>query len=544
MALMNWTAHFATGIEIVDQQHQHLVKLINESAPILALSYQKNAVNASQLLDALTEYAVHHFQTEDELMQAAGIDSRHHKHHKDTHGEFANTVISMRQLYENGDRVTGSELLGFLANWLIFHILGEDQDMAKQIKAINDGATPAEAYQSIQHDSIDPKQNALTQALIDLYALMTEQNRHLLEANLELQENREHLEEIVTKRTQDLETARYAAETANRARSAFIANLSHEIRTPMNAIVGLTRSLHDEITEPGQKNKLERIDSSTQQLLGIINDLIDISRLESEQLSLEPLDFDLRQIIEHINLAQSEKARQKGLLFTASLPEKIPALLHGDPIRITQIINNFVSNAIKFTQEGSVQLRIELLPSEQADLLNLLCEVEDSGIGIPPEQANQIFQPFEQLDQSTRRRFSGTGLGLAICQQLAHMMGGDIKVSSQPGQGSTFSFSIPLSTVGEHYLPTATSENKSQEKMTPLKIDWQTVRMTLFGLTHLLADDDVQSITLWRTHADLLKAAFGEQAVLLENELNLFNFETALKLAESCLQELPGKLNH
>lgn len=540
MALMNWNAYFVTGIDIVDLQHQHLVNLINESAPILALSYQKNPEAAGELLNALTEYAVYHFKTEDELMRNFGIDSRHHQHHLEIHGEFARTITHMREFYEQGETVTGGELLSFLANWLVFHILGEDQAMARQIHAIEAGESPSNAYETMAADQNAPAHNALTQALVDLYALTTEQNRHLLEMNQELQEHRDHLEELVNKRTIDLEAARKTAEMANRAKSAFIANLSHEIRTPMNAIVGLTWTLQTETSDPVQKGKLEQVSNSTQQLLGIINDLIDISRIESAQLSLEMLDFDLRQIVDHIIANHAGKARQKGLTFTTQLPEKIPALLHGDPVRIAQIISNFVSNAIKFTAHGRIELHISLQAGSTPEQIILHGTVEDSGIGISPAQCKLLFQPFEQLDQSTRRRFGGTGLGLAISQRLAEMMGGKVGVSSQPGQGSVFRFEVPLTTVG-----ISTQMEKAQSKgllsEDPAMVDWTVIEAALLGLNRLLAEDDIQSISLWREHAGMLKAAFDEPALQLEEELNHYNFETALLMVQDFLGKLPDK---
>lgn len=537
MALMNWNAYFVTGIGIVDSQHQHLVKLINESAPVLALSFKHNPEKAGELLDALIDYAVYHFNSEDDLMRHYAIDPRHYQHHSAVHADFAKRISHMRLLYERGESVSGGELLGFLANWLISHILGEDQNMARQIKAIEAGQSPSESFNSKNGEQNAPSLEALSKALVDLYALMTEQNQHLLELNHELQEHRDHLEELVAQRTADLESARQAAETANRAKSAFIANLSHEIRTPMNAIVGLTWTLQEQSQDPEQKGKLAQVSNSTQQLLSIINDLIDISRLESKQLTLEPLDFSLRQIIDHIVANHAGKARQKKLSFTTALPEEMPALLHGDPLRIAQIISNLVSNAIKFTEQGRIQLKIRLAPGSNPEQTLLLGSVEDTGIGIPAAQCEQLFQPFEQVDQSTRRRFGGTGLGLAISQRLANLMDGKIGVSSQAGQGSIFWFEIPL---------TAASSTQSSQLLVneiaetdPSSLDWKAVELALLGLTHLLAEDDIQSINLWRENAWLLKAALGERAGRLEEELNHYNFEIALAMAEEFLDELP-----
>lgn len=534
MALMNWNDYFVTGIDIVDEQHRQLVKLVNESAPVLALSYKRNPDKAGELLDALTNYAVYHFKTEGELMRQAGIDPRHCEHHQGIHGDFAASITSMRVLYEQGESVTGGELLGFLANWLVFHILGEDQTLARQVNAIRAGQTASEAYEQAVSEQNNPANNALTLALVDLYALMTEQNRQLLEMNQELQTHRDNLEELVAQRTHDLEKARQAAETANRAKSAFIANLSHEIRTPMNSIVGLTWSLQEESKDPSQKSKLEQVSNSTQQLLSIINDLIDISRIESSQLSLEPLDFDLRQIIHHLVANLAGKARQKGLEFITRLPEEIPALLHGDPVRIAQIIGNFTSNAIKFTEQGQIEIRTAIHPGSQPSEVLLEVAVADTGIGISAEQCALLFEPFEQLDQSTRRRFGGTGLGLAISQRLATMMRGVIHVESQPGQGSIFTVSLPLTIVSQAATQASPLDQGKENNRAP-RLDWPLIEATLHDLCRLLAEDDIQSIKLWREHASLLKTAFAEQALHLEEELSHYNFQNALAITSNLL---------
>ncbi len=540
MPLINWNDYFVTGIKIVDEQHRHLVALINESAPVLALSFKSNPDKAGELLDALTEYAVYHFKTEDELIRQAGIDQRHYEHHPGIHGNFAATITSMRKLYEQGEKVTGGELLGFLANWLIFHILGEDRHMAWQLRAIQAGKTPAEAYDSATDDQNNPANSLLTQALLDLFALMTKQNQHLLEMNQELQAHREHLEDLVAQRTIDLEAARISAETANRAKSALISNLSHEIRTPMNAIVGLTWTLQEESRDTAQKSKLEQVSNSTQQLLCIINDLIDISRIESAQLALEPLDFDLRQIIDHLVANHAGKARQKGLSFVTKLPENVPALLHGDPVRIAQIISNLTSNAIKFTVTGGIEICINLKQGSQLENVLLEVDVVDSGIGISPDESALLFEPFEQLDQSTRRRFGGTGLGLAISQRLAGMMGGHVSVRSDIGKGSVFSLKIPL-TAASHAVSSHNTSSSQRSFPKDTQLEWAVIEAALLGLNRLLAEDDIQAISLWREHEDQLKAAFRCQAKQLENDLGQYNFESALNITQELLSSLPEK---
>ena len=539
MALMNWNEHFVTGIEIIDSQHLGLVKMINDSAPILALSYKRNPTHADKLLDMLTDYAIFHFKTEGELIRKYAIDSRHTTHHFSAHQEFADSVVSMRALYQRGETLTGGTLLSFLANWLVFHILGEDQSLARQIRAIEAGATPATAYEHDNSCNNDPSNDALTQALIDLYALMTEQNRHLLEMNQELQEHREHLEDQVKERTKQLEQARDAAESANRAKSAFISNMSHEIRTPMNAIVGLTWVLHEQSTDPLQKGKLQQVRSATQQLLSIINDLLDMSSIESEQMLLEPLDFDIRHVAQHAIAAQMARAELKGLRLVISEMPNMPALLHGDPVRIGQIISNFLSNAIKFTSAGQITLELSLTPATPGNVTQLRCAVRDQGIGIAADQMDGIFQPFQQADPTTRRRFGGTGLGLAISKRLVDMMGGKIGVTSKVNQGSLFWFEIPLTVTNGNHESLLAPEIAIQLSSATPNIDPQLTREVLQHLIKLLAEDDIQALSLWREKNSLLRPALGQSASRLEGELNNYNFEAALALAQASMDNLP-----
>ena len=256
----------------------------------------------------------------------------------------------------------------------------------------------------------------------------------------ELARHRHHLEGLVARRTAELASAMTAAEAANQAKSAFLANMSHEIRTPMNAIVGLTHLLRRDVRDAGQQARLLKVSDAAKHLLGIINDILDFSKIEAGKLTLEDTDFSLDQLINGVVGLMEEKLREKGLALCREIDPALDGVLRGDPTRLSQVLLNYLSNAIKFTERGQVTLRVRLLEARHDSLL-LRFEVEDSGIGIPADRLPRLFQSFEQADGSITRKYGGTGLGLAISRRLAELMGGDVGAESRPGQGSTFWFS-------------------------------------------------------------------------------------------------------
>jgi len=258
-------------------------------------------------------------------------------------------------------------------------------------------------------------------------------------ANAELERHRHHLEDLVGERTRQFEAAKDAAEAASRAKSAFLANMSHEIRTPMNAIVGLNHLLQRDIVDPRQRARLAKSSDAAQHLLAIINDILDLSKIEAGRLSLEQTDFELSKVLDDVAGLMRDKAADQGLQWALQIDPRLPRVLHGDPLRLGQILLNFTSNALKFTEQGSISLTVDLLARTE-ETATVRFVVRDSGVGIDAETLPRLFHAFEQADTSTTRRYGGTGLGLAICQRLAHLMAGRIGVDSQPGAGSTFWF--------------------------------------------------------------------------------------------------------
>ncbi len=271
-----------------------------------------------------------------------------------------------------------------------------------------------------------------------------------------LEEQRDHLDETVGRRTAELAAARDQAELANRAKSSFLANMSHEIRTPLNAILGLTHILKRDITEERQRAQLEKIGKSGQHLLEIINDILDISKIEAGKLQLESADFQIGPIVDAVCAQVAHKAEEKGLELVADIAG-IPHALKGDGLRLKQILLNFMSNAVKFTERGSVALRAVALPSRPDEPL-IRFEVRDTGIGMDPQVLEQLFTPFTQSDASTTRKYGGTGLGLAISRKLVELMGGRIGATSTPEGGSTFWFEVPLLRSSLAYVRPAAAE--------------------------------------------------------------------------------------
>ncbi len=259
----------------------------------------------------------------------------------------------------------------------------------------------------------------------------------------ELLQYRNHLEELVTARTAELGAAKDAAEQASRAKSAFLANMSHEIRTPMNAIIGLTHLAEHHTQNSEQLDRLRKVADAAHHLLSIINQILDISKIEAGKLELIPVDFQLSRILDNTSELVLDHLQSRGLQFHQEIDPALPPILHGDPLRIGQILLNYLSNAAKFTESGSISITVSLVLAEEESLL-VRFAVTDTGIGIAPEHQGRLFNAFEQADNSTTRRFGGTGLGLAIAQRLARLMGGDTGLISQPGQGSTFWFTARL----------------------------------------------------------------------------------------------------
>jgi len=306
--------------------------------------------------------------------------------------------------------------------------------------------------------------------------------RALREVNDDLNRHRQHLEELVMERTAELVEAKVAAEAASRAKSAFLANMSHELRTPMSGVMGMLELARRRMGDPQGLDHLDKAKTAAANLLRVLNDILDLSKIEAERMVLEDAPLQISGIVANLVSVLGHKAEEKGLRLEIDVPGDLARLpLEGDPLRLGQILLNLAGNAIKFTEHGRVRLSARIV-EEAPETVRVRFEISDTGLGIDPEAQRRIFAAFEQADNSMTRKYGGTGLGLAICKRLVELMGGEIGVESAPGQGSTFWFSVPLRRrMPDAVPPTATFESGGAERE---------LRRSYAGARVLLAEDE------------------------------------------------------
>ncbi|NTV68772.1 MAG: response regulator [Azonexaceae bacterium] len=308
--------------------------------------------------------------------------------------------------------------------------LGSLTDTAQYVAESKDYTRHAKIYSD---DEIGHLGNAFNTMLTEI-----------AERDGQLADQRDHLEDTVQERTQALSLAKEAAEAASRAKSTFLSNMSHELRTPMNAIIGMTYMLRRNNQDPTQMDKLGKIDNAANHLLQLLNDILDLSKIDADRMTLEQTPFMVDALALELASLLEPRAESARLRFILDIDSRLKSLLLlGDPLRLQQVLLNLAGNAIKFTERGEVRV-VARIAEEDGESVLLELSIWDTGIGIAPEAVERIFNPFEQADGSTTRKYGGTGLGLPICQRLVHLMGSEIQVVSTPGAGSVFTFTVRL----------------------------------------------------------------------------------------------------
>lgn len=472
-----WNKNFESGIEVIDTQHKQLVKLLN--VLVSHLAFQSEAPEITKVFDELKAYTAYHFSTEEKIWHEHFRNDSWEELHQKGHADFIAKVLEIKggELHKNPDVVI-EEIVSFLTHWLAMHIIESDKRMAKVVLALPSGMS-LEECKVIANQEMEGATRVLIETVMGMYDTlahrtiqMTREISRRIKAEQDLQ---------VTQR--ELIRLKDEAIAANAAKSTFLANMSHELRTPLNGIMGMINFAQQRMSDPTGYDQLDKAKHAADHLLAVINDILDISKIEANKLSLETTRFNLANVLESTNSMVGYKARAKGLDFVIDAPfELLNQTLLGDPLRLGQILINLTGNAVKFTRKGQVKVIIrELDNSESSSSVAMRFEVKDSGIGVPQEAQTSLFSSFQQADASTTRKYGGTGLGLAICKQLVQLMGGKIGLVSKPDFGSTFWFELELPKGGDELADEEVVFFEDAEK---------TLIAEFSGVRILVAEDD------------------------------------------------------
>ena len=361
--------------------------------------------------------------------------------------------------------------------------------------------------------------------------------------HLELAHHRQALELMVHERTRELAAARDEAETANRAKSAFLANVSHEMRTPMNHIVGFAHLLEDEQRSEQARDWLREIRQATGSLLRLVDGLLEVSRAESGAIAVREDPFVLADPIGRAVGALREAAAAKGLALETELAPGLPSALRGDPQRIEQVLFSLLSNAVKFSERGRVTLRVRPAASHP-DAVSVRFEVEDQGVGMGEEDLARVFLDLTQADESATRRHGGLGLGLTLARRLVGLMGSEIDVRSEPGVGSTFGFTLRLALAEDRIAPPPKVDAPAVGRPDPgasvAPPDLPRVREVVDRLWKLLEDSDMHAVSTWNASSTVLAPLLGSRLGAFREAMADYDFDAALELLREVAGEPPA----
>ncbi len=425
-----WNHNFETGIDEVDQQHRRLVDLLNML--VSHLIFQSDTPELNSIFEQLKDYAVFHFKTEEKVWQEGFCGDVWEDDHRKAHSSFVAEIQRLKNEEEIKpfDDVI-EDIVAFLTRWLALHIIDTDKRMAKALQALQLGL-PLEDAKHLANEQMSGATRTMIETVMGMYDKLANRT---VQMSREINKRRK-AEQKLQQAMCELKQAKEFAEAANLAKSSFLANMSHEIRTPMNAITGMVHLLKREGLSKKHADRLQKIEDASQHLMSVINDILDLSKIEAGKLTLEETPLQLCNLLYETVSMLSERAGAKGLALRVDA-QTIPYSLLGDATRLKQALINYAANAIKFTEKGGITLRLSLVEETDDDLL-VRFEVQDTGIGLAPDVIPRLFTLFEQADDSTSRRYGGTGLGLALTRKLALLMGGETGVESAPGLGSTF----------------------------------------------------------------------------------------------------------
>ncbi|MGB0720765.1 MAG: bacteriohemerythrin [Gammaproteobacteria bacterium] len=441
LEIFPWDDNFATGIEEIDVQHKRLVELLNELVGHLA--YQSPAPTLNEVFEELKDYTVVHFATEEKIWNKHFKDDSWLEWHENAHGDFIANVLEFKgKVAEQSSERIYEELVSFLTSWLAMHIIESDKRMAKVVLALPSGIS-LERAKEIANQEMAGSTRVLINTVMGMYDKLANRT---IQITREIGKRKEVENQLRTTQ-EELRRSNTAALESSAQKSAFLRNISYELRTPMSGVVGMTDLLLDTSMSDEQREMVETIYESAQTQLGILNDIVDFTRIETGDLTLTPTSFAFHNLVRTTIANLNEEAQRAGVSVHESVAANLPSPLRGDPLRIRQLLTNFVSNAIKFSsgleRRGTVEIDVRLAKREHTRAW-VDISVRDNGIGMDKQTLDRIFRPFTQADASSTRKYGGTGLGLAISARLVEAMEGEIKVDSRPDEGSTFIARIPL----------------------------------------------------------------------------------------------------